>query len=355
MADDPTIPPMTSLASPLTSTTASTATAAQQSPPQPPQPPHPLTLASPLINPTYPDPIPGIFPFGTICTFSGLSGVGKTAMIASWLDRWTSNRTICHHPTTRPTAIGIIAMDRRWQSHRRWFELAGVADKIVHYSARDDPRFQWGALRQWQKIPLIFGQLLDRLELPPGALVICDPLALFIPGDTNKYKDVAIGIGELDQVVLPRKISVLGVFHQSKPSADPSQRQLRPQDRIMGSGGQLGFSDTAMYMMSPEEAQAPFTVFGWVPHNAPAESFQFTRDPNGLFIPYDEYDDIQLGEKVLACLLPDRNVSARVLMDGVMKSCNVSAATAKRYIGRLIQDGRIMQPARGRYRRTDPS
>ena len=234
----------------------------------------------------FPDPIPGILPCGSIGTLAGATGVGKTALVATWIARWQRGQEICGHPTQRPTQIGIIVGDRRWASHQQWLTAAGCLP-VAAYSLRDDPTFPWADLRSWQAVAGAFGRCLDRLQLAPGGLVVLDPMAIFLPGKVNDYKDMALGLGVLDQVLQPRILTCLGIFHQAKQINDASQQYKRPQDRILGSAAQLGFSDTAMYLLGPEDMDRPYYGFGWVPHHAPAETFAFKRDNFGLFVPYD--------------------------------------------------------------------
>lgn len=321
---------------------------------------------APSAPTSYPDPIPGVIPFGTICTLAGASGVGKNAMISGWVDRWLTGRTICGHATHRPAAIGMLAGDRRWKSHRIWLDVAGVGE-IPHYSLRDDPKFNWATLRRWESVPTAFNKALDALNLPPGGLLIADPLSLWIPGKLNDYKDVAIGLGTLGQLLAPRQLTCLGIFHQSKSKNDLKQAYTRPQDRILGSAAQLGFSDTAIYLLSPEDLDKDYYGLGWVPHNAPPETHFFQRESNGLFQIYhppaeeladDAPEDRSPGGSntralSMCTLLPDvggieRHVwAARTLEAGVV----TSKATITRDIAWLIERGYVNRDAHGRYSR----
>lgn len=305
----------------------------------------------------FPDPIQHIFPFGTICTLAGASGVGKTALYASWIRRWLDQQDICGHPTHRPTEIGILVGDRRWASHRQWLDAAGVASRVKHYSLRDDDTFPWGDLRLHHKVRDLFMRALDKMQLAPGSLVIVDPLALWLPGKVNDYKDVAIGLGQLDYVIKPRDLTLLGIFHQSKQVADRTQQYKRPQDRILGSAAQIGFSDTAMYLLGPEDMDTPYYGFGWVPHNAPAETFKFTRDAWGMFVPYVESADFDAMEKVYEVIPADTTGATVAQILHVLNSNGYEIARSSVYacVKRLIGDGRVQQPSRGKYRKAKAS
>lgn len=316
-------------------------------------PPVPTTLPSP----TYPSPIPGIMPYGSITTLAGASGVGKTALYASWIRRWLDGRTICGKPTERPTEIGLLIGDRRWASHRMWLDVAGIKEgEIKHYSLRDDDSFPWNDLRLWPKVSDLFQRALDKLSLRPGALLIADPLPLWLPGKVNDYKDVAIGLGVLDRILKPRGLTTQGIFHQSKQLNDKSQQYARPQDRILGSAAQLGFSDTAMYLLGPEDLDTPYYGFGWVPHNALQETFKFVRDAWGLFIPYDGVEAFDRMEHVYDAIpLDTQGITTNQLLAKVTTQVDVSRRTVFLCLKKLIGDGRVLQVRRGLYRRSKTS
>lgn len=307
-------------------------------------------------SPAFPDPIPGVIPFGSICTLAGATGVGKTALTATWIKRWLDGRSICWHPTNCPTAIGIIAGDRRWRSHRQWFDVAECPE-LLHYSLRDDDNFPWNDLRLWLRVKDVTNRALDRLKLPPGGLVILDPLALFLPGKVNEYKDVAIGLGVLDQLIKPRQLTAFGLFHQAKQMNDRTQRYSRPQDRILGSAAQLGFSDTAMYLLAPEDLGTAYYGFGWVPHNSPPATFEFTKDDSGLFVPYrgvvDTSPDSSKDRPTqLLTLLPETlSISTSDLFDLAKAQFSVSRATFNRDLKTLADHQLVAKDSWGKWTR----
>jgi len=304
------------------------------------------------------DPIPGIIPFGSICTFAGASGVGKTALYASWVRRWLDGQDICGHPTNKPTEIGVLVGDRRWASHRQWLDAAGVQEgEIKHYSLRDDDSFPWNDLRLWPKVSDLFNRALDKLDLAPGALLLTDPMALWLPGRTNDYKDVAIGLGVMDRCIKPRFLTNIGIFHQSKQIADKSQQYVRPQDKILGSAATIGFSDTAMYLLGPEDLGTNYYGFGWVPHNALAETFKFVRDAWGLFVPYLESSDFDHIEAVFEQIPTDSyGVTVLWLLQQLkLKGYELARSSTYNCLKKLMQDGRVQQVSRGKYRRAKAS
>lgn len=136
-----------------------------------PTTPQPSNAESPTSsqppNP-FPDPIPGIIPFGTVTLVGGASGVGKTTMLAEWCARWRDGRPICGHPTNPPTAFCYISADRPWLEYQPMFTAAGFPD-IPHYALAQDPTISLADLRKPFGGGEMFAKVLDRLKLPAGA------------------------------------------------------------------------------------------------------------------------------------------------------------------------------------------
>lgn len=316
-----------------------------------------LRPALPAPATPHPDPIPHVMPHGSISTLSGASGVGKTALLAGWIRAWQSGGAINTHQVNQPVAIGMLAVDRPWRDHRQWFAKAGCAP-FPYYALRDDDTVDWNAFRDWKRVAVLFAQHVDRVNLPPGALLIVDPLPLYIPGDLNKYKDVAIGLAQLDKVLQARQLTMLGVFHVSKQKGNPKDNYLRPQDRILGSGGQIGYSETAMYLLSPEEGNKPYYEVGWIPHQIKAETFALQRDDRGLFVPVDPIDSLIVQarneDKALDCFPFDEEVTLAVVLPLICTACGVKERQARALVTELVAHFRLTRITPGRYKRNRP-
>jgi len=323
----------------------------------------------------FPDLIAGLLPAGSICTFSGASGVGKTAFAArEIIHALQHGLPIFGHPSTSPTCIGILACDRPWRDHRAWFEKAGC-QHLTHWQQHDpalptpdglprivtrslrDEEYPWEILRDFRNVHKTFRALVDSLQLPPGALLLVDPISLFIPGRLIDYKDVAIGMGLLDQQLKPLALTTLGVFHVSKQKAGGNDRYLRPQDRILGSNALLGYSETTFYLLSPSEAQKPHYEFGYVAHQLPEASFAFKRDKaTGLFVPAAHLDLVQDEEQALA-FLPENHEICLARSIWVKRICDALGCDphqAEALIKRLWRAGRAEKVGRALWRRVKP-
>jgi DNA-binding transcriptional ArsR family regulator len=304
----------------------------------------------------FPDPIPQIVPHGSITLFAGASGVGKTAMLADWAARWRDGRSICGKPTSVPAGgVGVIVGDRKWASHKQWFEAVGYPE-IAHYSLRDDGKFNWNALQNRAELPKLFAAAIDKLQLGPGALILVDPISLFIAGNLIDYKQTAISISQLDRVCTERKVTVLGIMHMSKQKGDKKDRYLRPQDRILGSAALGGFTDTQIYLVGPEDLDEEYYGLGWIPHHAPAEIFHFVRDPeNGLFVPFMQRDTTHDMDMLRNFITENfEGTPTKEIADWAGDQLQMPRSTVYRLIQKLSKAGLIEAAGRGRWRQRKP-
>jgi len=306
-----------------------------------------------LPTPPFPDLIEHLMPHGSISTLSGASGVGKTAFLASMIASWQKGEQLFGFTTSIPPAIGVLAVDRPWRDHQAWFDRAGCAP-FPHYSPWDED-YQWEILRDHKALPKTFGGLIDSLKLPLGAFLIVDPISIFIPGRLFDYRDMAIGLGLLGQELKKRQLTTLGIFHIAKQKGNRNERYLRPQDRILGSAALLGYSETAFYLVSPEEAERRTYEFGIIPHQLKSTTLQYTRADNGLFVPAEFFDDVQEQEAALNILPPDgASLTTAQWVLQIQRLLRVSSASAERLIRDLKRAGRIVRVGRGQYRRAIP-
>lgn len=293
-------------------------------------------------------------PYGSISTLSGASGVGKTAFLAGMVKTWQDSGELFGLKTTMPPQIGMLACDRPWRDHQAWFDRAGCTP-FPHFSLRDEA-YNWEALRDSKQVPRVFGGLVDSLKLAPGSLLIVDPISLFIPGRLFDYKDVAIGLGLLDAELKKRFLTTLGVFHVAKQKGNKNERYMRPQDRILGSSALIGYSETAFYLISPDEAERRTYEFGIISHQLKGTAYQYTRNDKGLFIPAEIFDDIQETETAFG-LLPydgDAITSAHWALE-IQKLMKCSLRTAERLMKQLRREDRVVRVGKGKYRRAIPN
>jgi hypothetical protein len=313
-----------------------------------------MSTTAPTPSQAFPDPIPGIIPFGTLTIFAGAPGVGKTAMLAEWIARWRTGRTICSQPTCPATAYYYLAADRQWASHAQWFEAVGYPE-IPHYSLADDLTRNLAKFYNPHLAHQLFLESLDKLTPIPGSHVFVDPVApLYIPGNPNHARDVALGMLALSRVCSTLQLNITCAAHFGKQKADTKDQYIRPQDRIAGSGAFSGFTDTQIYMLDPLGPKQPFHTLGWNPRHQPAEEFRFTRAANGLFIPYELFDALDRREKLLAAL-PTVDTSASIIIKLIQDTLRLSRTQAYEQLDGLLSDGWLVKVGRGFYRKAKPN
>lgn len=304
--------------------------------------------------PAFPDPIPGVIPFQTITVFAGAAGIGKTATLADWIQRWRHGREIWGHATNAPRQFAYLAGDRNWESHAQWFRKVGFPD-IPHYSIVDDTAFQLAEFKNSAGALDLLRRSLDRVAdgYPPvpGAHVFVDPaVPLFIAGNQNDPRAVAQSLVAMSREARQRQINITLVAHFGKQKGDGKDTYTRPQDRIAGSYAFSGFSDTQIYLVGPEVNQ-PYHVVGWNPRHGRPQDFACTRDEKtGLFIPYDLLKDDITAAQIVDCFEETGpTLIAQILERASYKGH--SKATVHRVLKSLVTDGRIARIGRGRYQR----
>lgn len=308
----------------------------------------PSSAALPL--PSFPDPIPGIITTGSVNILAGASGVGKTCLLTGLLSRLKDGKDIFGVPSHAPAAIGYICADRGASTARHWLERAGYPE-LQLYALVDDPTFSTARLRNKFQLVATLEGIIDGLNLPAGALIIVDPLTLFM-GNPNDYQGCAIACIEIRRACLRRSLTLIGTAHASKQKADAKAQYKRLQDRILGSAAQLGYGDTQMYLASPEETGEKFYTFLWHPHTMPAQAFALGRDPEGRFVDWLEGTQAQEEGKILAAVTADESGTS---FAEIQVQAEASRATVFRYLQELVKDGRVLKVGHGRYRKAPPN
>jgi RecA-family ATPase len=185
------------------------------------------------VNPSFPDPIPGVLPHGSLCLFAAAAGAGKTIFQTEWIGRWLSGRTICGKKTNCPTGFYYLAADRDWSTYAAAFECAGVPEsKIVKYVLAEDVTqnpLDWG-----KESPLNFlHRCIIKLNPIPGSILFIDPMApLFVLGDQNRARDVAISMHFIRRMARQYNITIICNANVVKAKTDTEHKRLGRVHRL---------------------------------------------------------------------------------------------------------------------------
>lgn len=294
----------------------------------------------------FPDPIPGIIPFGTLSIFAGAPAVGKTTMLVDWIHRWLDGRTIWGHTANAPTRFYYVAADRG-QTEEQFYAKAGEANRahITFYSVVHDAAIDPENFHKDQHGSQLLSYVLGQLQPIPGSHVILDPLApLFIHGNQNRSRDVAASLVKMSRRLAELHINITGICHFAKQKADKNDRYRRPQDRISGSGAFSGFSDTQIYLVDPEPPRIPYYVLGWNPRYSPPQEFKCTREE--WFKPWRGLDEVGVDRETdrptqLAEMIPDEGIRPADLIELACDEFDCSPRTVFRDIATLLDRGTI--------------
>ena len=305
---------------------------------------------TPIRSQAHPDLVQGIINSGSFNILAGASGVGKTCLLSWFLAQLQTGQPVFGRPVQPPTALGYIAADRGMDGGATyWLEKAGAAG-LAFYSLADDLAFNLVRLHSKIQLIRVFGECLDKLELPRGSLVVFDPLGLFLGGKVNDYSSCAVACLQMRRECSSRGLTLIGTAHSAKQHADKKLRYLRLQDRILGSGALLGFSDTQLYLASPEETGERFYTLLCHPHKSPVETFPLGRDKEGLFVPWAESVQAEQEGVIFAAVPEDGSTIPLATILGLCSE--ISPATVHRRLQQLLDEGLIERPVKGLYRRT---
>jgi hypothetical protein len=307
-------------------------------------------LGLPLSQQPNLDPLPDIIPFAGISLLAGAPNVGKTALLATMLRDFRDGHLVFGHQPSPIPAIGVINADRSWRRGAGvWFARAGYAD-IRYYSMADDGSFDIRSLRRKFERAQRLIEFIDRLKLPPGSLLLVDPISLFLGGNLLNYDDCAVACHEIRQALEARGLTIIAAAHSSKLKADKKDRYLRLQDQILGSTALFGFTDTQMYLASPEETGKSYYTFVWHSHLAKAEFFYLDRDEQGLFVPYSGADQGNC-TRLLALFPENGDEITLAALSELAEAIPLSKATVKRVLETLLERERVERVRHGTYRR----
>jgi len=314
---------------------------------------------TPLAFP--PDPIPDIILGGSVNLLIGAPEVGKTSLLSKMLTQFRDQRPIFGHQPAIIPKLAILVADRSWtQSTSRWLTKVGYAD-IAAYAPLDDDTFNARRLRQKHQRIDILQEAINVLDLPWGSLLVIDPLALFLGGNIIDYDACACACIEIRQICRRRGLTIIGTAHSSKQKADKSQRYARLQDRIAGSTALTGFSDTQMYLASPEETGEPYHLFQWSPHHAKAESFKLEMDDQGLFHAYGGGEDpqpadldVSIADRLLPVIQESPQLTAMADLYIHAQALGIGRTSLFRYLDQLVTRGQVVKVGHGRYCRRRP-
>lgn len=307
------------------------------------------------------DPLPLIIPACGISLLAGAPSVGKTALLAPILKAFRDGTPIFGRQPSPLAGVGFLSADRSWERQTRvWFERANFPD-IRHYSLIDDGSFSKRRLRKKHERVDLLAELLDRLDLLPNSLVVVDPISLFLGGNLNDYDTCMVACMEIRERITARGLTILATAHASKQRTDKKERYLRLQDRILGSTALFGFTDTQLYLASPQEIGEKYYAFLWHPHLAEPETFNLMRDKSGLFVPSLRQAAAQgvaavTADMRLLELIPYEPVAiTRFELLGLVEAIPLSSSTVDRYLRRFMLEKRVTKSQHGAYSRVKAS
>jgi len=301
-------------------------------------------------------PLPPILLARSVNLLAGSSGAGKTALLAFLARQLRDGHGVLSAPapSAPPFQAYIGGADKSWEhSSSKWFGLEGV--ELPHYALSDDRTFQKRRLRTKTDRIAILHECLCKVapnatSFPRGSVVYLDPGTLFLGGNLLDYDACAVACAEIRELCQQMgDLCLVATVHAGKVKSDKKQGYARLQDQILGSAGLFGYSDTQMFLASPQEMRAKTATFLWSPHHAQEEVFQLGRGKTGRFLSVEdtELEAASWIVKVLA-LAPE---SALQFVDLLKEAIdrNLSKSSLHRLLDREIEAGRVRKVGHGKY------
>lgn len=331
----------------------------------PPLPSVPTVLPAPAVDWT--DLMPPVILRYSVNLLAGAPGTGKTAFLSWWVKQVGERQPIFTlAPIVGDLYQAFIGADRSWDhSTRKWFDLQGATFDAV-YSMQDDRQFAKERLRKKQNRITLFKECLYKVSpegdgvFPANSIIYVDPLALFLGGNLNDYDACLVACSELRELCIAHGVTIIGTAHAAKQKADKSERYLRLQDRILGSAALFGYTDTQLYLASPEETGEKTYTFLWSPHHAKSQMFALERTDTGLFVPAG----VQPGAGATPQFPTDVEWLPELITEqprplhqliAAARDAEMSRATLVRRLKDLQALGHVSQPKHGLYQWVRPS
>lgn len=311
------------------------------------------------------DVIADILPAWQVHLFSGASGAGKTTLIAQLCAAIVREERFFSWTPRAVPFMGVIASDRVWRDHRKWFDVAGIGD-IPAYSFIDDRSRSAEWLQKFRGhrdklLPEFLKALaqkhLGRDDLPEDSLIVLDPVSLFLGGDLNHYDRVFTHMAAISKLADQRKITFIAVAHAGKQKADKKERYTRPQDRVGGSTAQTACAGTTLHLAPPTETEQDWSELSAVPHHAQDTLLRLERGPGGLFVQVPDVMATQEESRALqaamsfASHLPTGEELSTTEVLAVAEACGVKRSSMFSYLKILEERGVIQKLGRGKWMR----
>lgn len=322
-------------------------------PPRAPRPRNTTPPSDPFVPLFPPDPIPGIILGGSVNLFASPPNTGKTALMATVTRALFLGQPVFGHQPNPIPKICVISLDRSWhQSSQLWYQLAGWKDvELAHYCLQDDLEFDVKRLMQKTRRMEVLRYALSKLgDLPVGTLILIDPITPFLGGNLMDYDACLVACTLLRRLCRELGITIIGISHAGKQKNDKKEQYRRLQDRIVGSTAQFGYTDTQMYLASPEETGEPHYTFLWHPHHRKPELIPLGRAENGLFVPYGEGKAEQDHQRILQ-YVPGPESDGVGFGELVLQCEGLSRATVHRELQESLKAGTVERVGHGRYRK----
>lgn len=289
---------------------------------------------------------------------AGASGAGKTTLLMQEIAAWASGTSLSGAIKWDPSIerIAYIAADRTKEEvvHRAG-KLGIPPERMMIYGVQDDLGFDLN----WLKVAEIaLTKAVDRgFAGKPFQLLLIDPIALFLDGKLNEYKDVAISLLKMGRWAIKNKVTVLATHHVTKQKTDAQFKRV--QDRINGSGALQGYSGTQMVLVEGKEDGVGYDTLAVIPHMSPMKVVYLRRGEGGLFESFQQEgealessDDGKRIDALVMAFAPGEVMNIKTLQEAGRR-LGMGERTTFRRVDEMVKQGRLQRVGKGEYARLE--
>jgi len=289
---------------------------------------------------------------------AGTSGAGKSAFLAFLARQFRRSSSVLGVDLPLAPYLAYVGVGKSGGAD--WLEREDL--DIPSYCLDDDAAFKKRKLRTKVDRIAILAECLakvcpDARTFPPGSLVFVDAFSPFLGGNLLDHDACMVACMEVRELCQQMgRVALLGTMPAVKFKADRKQNYLRLQDHMLGSVALQSFSDTQMFLATPDENKSRFWKLLWTPRHAPAAIFDLKRDGEGRFVSGEDVPNtpnaVSWVVDAVASAVQGTLEFATLLKIAIERDC--SRKTLQRLLNRELEAGRLVKTSHGVYRTAQP-
>lgn len=298
-----------------------------------------------------PDPSQGGFamvPLRRVHMLAGASGTGKTRWLFQLLKAMYAGENFMGFQTQRHPVV-YCAFDRQVDEQEETMRAVGLDPALVPHKWLKVPDLPRDKSRKDDRFEIIVRDLKN--EFPATTIFIFDALYILAAhGEMNNYVIMAEWLQRLGEMCRAQDITIIGVVHS--PKQRKGNEITDPRYTAQGSVATGGFTSTQIVIESPSQDDPDKRMIHIYPRNAKEDHISMVMGEGGIFGIDEAEEDgnlFYLETTIMAGLAPGAAIPLRDIASTMKSKLNVSKSATQRYLGALVECGKVCKYGRGMY------